>query len=53
MSRSGPERLCTALVEEGGSHFLTIEFDRPSIAVDEGYEFTVAGSETTLEVVVP
>ncbi|MFW2333839.1 hypothetical protein [Ilumatobacter sp.] len=49
----GPERLCTALVEEGGSHFLTIEFDRPSIAVDEGYEFTVAGSDTSLEVVVP
>ena len=49
----GPERLCTALVEEGGSHFLTIVFDRPTIAVDEGYEFTVAGSDTSLEVVVP
>jgi len=50
---SGPERICTALVEEGGAQFLTIEFDRPSIAVEEGYEFTVAGSDASLEVVVP
>jgi len=50
---SGPERICTGLVEEGGAQFLTIVFDRPTIAVDDGYEFTVAGSDVTLEVVVP
>ena len=49
----GPERICTALVEEGGAQFLTIVFDRPSIAVENGYEFVVAGSDVTLEVVVP
>lgn len=49
----GPERLCTALVEDGGAQLLTIVFDRPSIALDDGYEFTVAGSDATLEVVVP
>jgi hypothetical protein len=49
----GPERLCTALVEEGGAQFLTLELDRPSIALENGYEFTVAGSDATLEVVVP
>lgn len=50
---SGPERLCTALVEEGGMQLLTVEFDRPSIAVDEGYAFTVPGTDATLPVVVP
>jgi hypothetical protein len=49
----GPERLCTALVEDGGAQLLTIVFDRPSFAVDGGYEFVVAGSDVTLEVVVP
>ncbi len=47
------ERLCTSLVEEGGQQFLTVEFDRPSIAVEEGYELIVAGSDASLEVVVP
>jgi hypothetical protein len=50
---AGPERLCTALVEDGGAQLLTIEFDRPSRAVDDGYRFTVAGSDATLDVVVP
>ncbi len=50
---AGPERICTALVEEGGAQFVTIEFARPTIAVEEGYEFTVAGSDASLEVVVP
>jgi hypothetical protein len=50
---AGPERLCTALVDEGGAQLLTIVFDRPSIALDDGYEFTVAGNDATLEVVVP
>ncbi len=50
---AGPERLCTALVDEGGVQLLTIVFARPSIALDDGYEFTVAGSDATLEVVVP
>ncbi len=50
---SGPERLCTALVDQGGAQLLTIVFDRPSIALDDGYEFTVAGTDASLEVVVP
>lgn len=50
---SGSERLCTALVDEGGAQLLTIVFDRPSIAVEDGYEFTVAGTDVSLEVVVP
>lgn len=50
---SGPERLCTALVDEGGAQLLTIVFDRPTIALEDGYEFTVAGSDASIEVVVP
>ena len=50
---TGAERICTSLVEEGGAQFLTLVFDQPSIAVDDGYEFTVPGSEVTLEVIVP
>ena len=50
---TGPERLCTALVEPGGTHFLTVIFQRPSFAVDEPYAFTVPGSDASLEVVVP
>ena len=49
----GPERLCTALVEEGGTQLLTVLIDRPSFAVEEGFAFTVAGSDAELEVVVP
>ena len=50
---AGPERLCTALVEAGGTQFLTVIFQRPSRAVDEPFAFTVAGSDASLEVVVP
>ena len=50
---SGPERLCTALVEPGGVQLLTIIFDRPSFAVEEGYAFMVPGTNAELEVVVP
>ena len=49
----GPERLCTALVEEGGMQLLTVVFDRPSFAVEEGYAFVVAGSDAEVGVVVP
>ncbi len=49
----GPERLCTALVEDGGVQLLTVVFDRPSFAVEEGFAFTVAGSDAELGVVVP
>jgi hypothetical protein len=49
----GPERLCTALVEEGGVQFLTVELERPSFAVEEGFAFTVAGSDAELQVIVP
>ncbi len=50
---SGPERLCTALVEPGGVQLLTIIFDRPSFALEDGYAFTVPGTDAELEVVVP
>jgi len=50
------ERYCTTLLEETGVQFLTVEFDRPSFALEaEGnsYEFLVPGSDATVEVVVP
>ena len=53
---TGDERVCTTLVEEGGRQILTVEFDRPSFALEaEGvnYEFVVAGTEASAEVVVP
>lgn len=50
---AGPERLCTALVEEGGVQLLTLVFARPSVALDDGYEFNVPGSDAALDVVVP
>lgn len=50
---AGPERICTALVDEGGAQLLTLVFDRPTIALEDGYEFTVAGSDASIEVVVP
>lgn len=49
----GPERVCTALVEEGGVQLLTLVFDRPSFALDEGYAFVVPGTDAALEVIVP
>jgi hypothetical protein len=53
----GPEQICSSLVEEGGVQLLTLEFARPSWAIEaEGlgsYEFVVPGSEARLEVVVP
>jgi RAB protein geranylgeranyltransferase component A len=49
----GPERICTALVEDGGSQFLTLVFAQSSRTLDEGYAFTVPGSDAELEVVVP
>jgi len=49
----GPERLCTTLVEEGGTQLLTVVISRPSIVVEEGFAFTVADSDAELEVIVP
>lgn len=49
----GPERVCTALVEPGGSQFMTVIPTRPTFAVDDPFAFTVAGSDASLEVVVP
>ncbi len=49
----GPERVCTALVEEGGVQLVTLYFDRPSFALDEPYTASVPGSDAVLEVVVP
>jgi hypothetical protein len=53
---TGPERICTTLVEEGGTQFLTVVFDRPSFVLaadDLGYAFTVPGSDAVVEVIVP
>ena len=53
---SGDERVCTTLVEAGGRQILTVEFDRPSFALEaEGvmYEFVVPGTDASVEVVVP
>jgi hypothetical protein len=49
----GPERVCTALVEPGGTQLLTIRMERPSIAVPDGFAFTVAGTDAELKVIVP
>ena len=52
----GPERICTTLVEPDGVQFLTIEFDRPSFALEAegtGYAFVVPGVEASVEVIVP
>jgi hypothetical protein len=49
----GPERICTTLVEPDGTQFLTLHFARPSYAVEDGYVFTVPGTDSTLPVVVP
>ena len=49
----GPERACTALTEEGGVQLLTVVMTRPSFAVEEGFAFTVAGSDAELNVIVP
>jgi hypothetical protein len=49
----GPERICTALVEDGGMQLLTLVFDRPSYALESGYSLTVPGTDAALEVVVP
>ncbi len=49
----GPERICTALVEDGGSQFLTLVFAQSSRTLDDGYAFTVPGSDAELEVIVP
>lgn len=51
------ERVCTTLLEEGGSQFLTVNFLRTTQVVEhetgQGYAFTVPGSDASLEVVVP
>ena len=52
-AEDAPERICTSLVEEGGTQLLTVEFSTPSIALEEGYAFTVPGSDAEVEVVVP
>ena len=49
----GPETICSALVDESGVQFLTVKFDLPSFAVDGGYAFDVAGTDASLDVVVP
>ena len=53
----GPVRYCTALVEDGGTQFLTVELGRNTRAVqaggEAGYAFEVPGTDATLEVIVP
>lgn len=53
---TGPEQVCTTLVEPGGTQFLTVVFDRPSFVLaadDASYMFTVPGTDAAIEVVVP
>ena len=46
--------VCTALVEQGGVQMLTVRFDKPDFASENGYQFTVPGvDEAVLPVVVP
>lgn len=52
----GPSRICTTLVEESGRQFMTVEYGRPSIALEaEGatYEMVVPGTDVKVEVIVP
>lgn len=52
----GPERICTTLVEPDGVQLLTVEFDRPTFALEAegaGYAFVVPGVEASVEVIVP
>jgi hypothetical protein len=50
----GTRTVCTALVEPGGVQLMTLYFDRPSVAVSEGYRFEVPGVDgATVEVIVP
>lgn len=53
----GPLRYCSALVEEGGTQWLTIELGQNTRAIqaagNPGYAFTVPGSDAALQVVVP
>ncbi len=46
--------VCTALVEQGGMQMLTVRFDKPDFASENGYQFIVPGvDEAVLPVVVP
>jgi hypothetical protein len=46
--------VCTALVDDGGVQMLTVRFDKPGFAVENGYQFTVPGvDDALLPVVVP
>jgi hypothetical protein len=46
--------VCTALVEHGGVQMLTVRFDKPDFASENGYQFIVPGvDEAILAVVVP
>jgi hypothetical protein len=53
----GPARYCTALVEDGGTQFLTVELGRNTVAVqasgEDGFAFEVPGTGAALEVIVP
>lgn len=49
-----PVQHCTALVEEGGSQFMTFTIPGPSSAADSPYTFTVPGVDgQAIEVIVP
>ncbi len=51
---NGSREVCTALVEPGAVQLMTLYFDKPSFAVDGGYQFEVPGVDgATVEVVVP
>lgn len=55
---TGPDeeerRVCTALVEQGAVQLITVIFDKPTFAIDDGHRFMVPGVDTAvLEVMVP
>lgn len=57
LTEPGPERFCTAMVEEGGVQTLTISLTRSTRALQadgiNGFQFHVPGTDAHLDVIVP
>jgi hypothetical protein len=49
-----PNQVCTTLVEDGGSQFLTVTIAEPSVTAESPYRFVVPGVDgAEVEVIVP
>jgi hypothetical protein len=49
-----PHQLCTTLVEDGGSQFLSFSIAEPSVTAESPYRFVVPGVDgAEVEVIVP